>query len=182
MRHLRPVGKPAPPLPETGLLYLVYNLVRLLGKGFFQRTVAALVQIVGKGMRINLAHVSQSDLVLLAVKRMCCTGGMCPAARILIQQSIHSRTCKKSISDVPSIGILYLVVGDIVRLDAHQRTRLAKAVAACTLDRTLYTAIQAKRRYLPGKRVRNGQSAVSQATGIATDQNLLFHCPAASSR
>jgi len=120
-------------------------------------------------MRIDLTHVSQGDLVLLAVKRMCCTG-VC----VLPPASLYS-----SLSTGAPVRSPLAMSEHRYPLPCSRRyrparcaptDRLAKSVAAGTLDCTLYTAIQAKRRYLPGKRVCNGQSAVSQATGIATDK------------
>ena len=144
--HLRPVAGGEFPLQaggearaaaaaQAGIAHGLDDLVRLhLEQGLGQRAVAADGQVLLDGFRVDMAAVLEHAAGLLFVKRDVLLA-LIQFAVLLVAQALDEFAAEDGLlDDLLHVADLALRVQPALRLDAHQRAHLAKAVAAGLLQ------------------------------------------------
>ena len=134
-RDLRPLAPGrearAAAAAQTGIAHGLDDLVRLhLEQGLGQRAVAADGQVLLDGFRVDMAAVLEHAAGLLFVKRDVLLA-LIQLAVLVVAQALDELAAEDGLlDDLLHVADLTLRVQPALRLDAHQRAHLAKAVAA----------------------------------------------------
>ena len=120
---------------QAGIAHGLDDLVRLhLEQGLGQRAVAADGQVLLDGFRVDMAAVLKHAAGLLFVKRDVLLA-LIQLAVLVVAQALDELAAEDGLlDDLLHVADLALRVQPALRLDAHQRAHLAKAVAAGLLQ------------------------------------------------